>query len=161
MTPYVFIERSRLGKSFYELRGDHLTISGTRWFEPYKMEVELSSASPDTERLSRRFYRPIIVLLSIGTVLAGITAALLLQTYVPDGAAHYFVHEAGVAAAAFIGAGLTWIPRIKVVRFRDSNGSVLFDVVKERRQAEDFEKFIEYLQETIVQSKSTASPIRH
>ncbi len=118
MSPHVFIERSRLGKSFYELRGDHLSISGRRFLQRYEIEVELSDASPQFERLALRFFRPIVVQLSIGAAMSCLTAALLLQKFIPAEALHHYVLAAGISAAGFVGGGLTWIPRVKVARFR-------------------------------------------
>jgi hypothetical protein len=153
MSPHVFIERSRLGKSFYELRGDHLSISGRRFLQRYEIEVELSDASPQFERLARRFYRPIVVQLSIGAAMSCLTAGLLLQKFIPAEALHHYVLAAGISAAGFVGGGLTWIPRVKVARFKNLQGEVLFDVVFERRYAAEFHEFVEYLHETIVQCK--------
>lgn len=61
----------------------------------------------------------------------------------------------GPAAVPFLGLALMWIPRLEVVRFKNTLGATMFDVVKEKKYAAEFEEFIEYLRDRIARSKET------
>jgi hypothetical protein len=146
---YVFIERSRLGKVFYEVRGKQILISGRRALQPFRLEFELSELSNRVERLSRRFYRPIARLFAYAAVFTTTVILFLIQKAVPIGAVIYLAEIAGFWAVMFILAGIRWLPRLEVVRFRNTLGKITFDVIKEPSYAADFEDFVDRLRYSI------------
>ncbi len=150
----IFIERSRLGKVFYDLRDGHLSISGWRGLEKCGAEVELHAMSHRVEMLGRRFWRPILLCGGIGCALISVAVALVLQKVLPPGAVMYFAEIAGIFGAVFLATGLRWIPRLEVVRFKDVVGRTNFDIIREARQAREVDRFVEMLQLKIKQSKA-------
>lgn len=157
MLPHIFIERSRLGKVIYELRDDRLSITGRRAMRDFRLELELNGMSSRIERGGRRYFRPILKLFTYAAVFATIAVLFLVQQRAPLAAIYYFVEFAAVCAVAFFMAGLKWVPRLEVVRFKDAIGRTLFDVVKEQAYAVEFEQFVQLLRDRIQASKGSAN----
>lgn len=155
MSVHFFIERSRFGTTIYELNDAHLHVSGKRFLIGFSQEIELRDISSRTERLSKRFYRPIIVGAVIGLVSVGATLAFIFQTVLPSGGIFYFAEFTGIFGAVSLGTAVRWIPRVEIARFRSTLGAFLFDVIKEDKYAGDFEEFVELLVEQVSNSKST------
>ncbi len=59
----------------------------------------------------------------------------------------------------FLLSAIRWIPRLEVVRFRDTLGRTLFDVVKERSYGDEFEAFIECLRDRIKNAPASEGPV--
>jgi hypothetical protein len=96
MSTHVFIERSRLGKVIYEIKEDKVSVSGRRALRRFALEVPLRSFSGRTERLSRRFYRPMLRLFLWALLMLTILVLFCLQTRVPLGAVMFFMEIAAI-----------------------------------------------------------------
>jgi hypothetical protein len=151
MTPFVFIERSRLGTVFYELQGDHLRMSGARAWRKFDIHIELHALKAGSERLTTRFLRMILIQCAIGLTSIGVTVILLLQ---PSATVKLFAGAPAAFGAIFLARGLHWIPRVNVARFKDVVGRVAFDVVKTKLHGGEFEEFIALLEASIMKSKT-------
>jgi hypothetical protein len=148
-----FIERSRLGKTIYELSADRLKVSGKRFLQKYTLDIELRDVSSNIDRLSQRVYRPAIFFFSLGGLLAAIAVGLCFQKALPAAAAIFPIEFLGmISVCAFI-VGSRWISRLEVAKFKSTLGAPLFFLIKEKSYAEEFETFIEKLQENIRRSK--------
>jgi hypothetical protein len=153
MNTEVFIERSRHGKVFYELKDDRVRVSGRRALESFSIELELHAMSHNVERLSRRFWRPILMGVGIGLICGAMSLLLVFQTRVPFAAVTHFAVSTGILAAVFLGTGLQWIPLVEIIRFKDAVGRTAFDVVTEKSYAVECDVFVEKLQDSIVKCK--------
>jgi hypothetical protein len=150
-----FIERSRLGKTIYELSADRLKVSGKRFLQKYSMDVELHDVSSNIDRLSQRVYRPAIFLFGIGSLQAAIAVGLCFQKALPSEAVALPVEFLGLSSVCAFFAGARWISRLEVVKFKSTLGAPLFFLIKEKTYAGEFEAFIEKLQENIRRSKES------
>lgn len=153
MSTHYFIERSRFGKTIYELKDTYLHISGRRFLVGVSMHVELRDISSRTERLCRRFYRPIILGSVVGLVSAGATLAFAFQTVLPSEGVVYFEEFTGIFAAVSLGTAIRWIPRVEVVRFKSILGTTLFDAIREDKYADEFDGFVDHPVDRVVNSK--------
>jgi hypothetical protein len=148
-----FIERSRLGKTIYELSADRLKVSGKRFLQKYAMDVELRDVSSNIDRLSQRVYRPAIFLFGIGSLQAVVAVGLCFQKALIAEAVVLPVEFLGLSSVCAFIAGSRWISRLEVAKFKSTLGAPLFFLIKEKSYADEFEAFIDKLQETIRRSK--------
>lgn len=127
-----FIERSRLGKTIYELSADHLKVSGKRFLQKYAMDVELRDVSSNIDRLSQRVYRPAIFLFGIGSLQAVVAVGLCLQKALIAEAVVLPVEFLGLSSVCAFIAGSRWISRLEVAKFKSTLGAPLFFLIKEK-----------------------------
>lgn len=61
----------------------------------------------------------------------------------------------GTFVICFLWAAIRGVPPIELVRFRTKSGVSVFDVIKEKDQASEFEEFVEKLRATIKSLQSS------
>jgi hypothetical protein len=148
-----FIERSRLGKVFYQLTGSRLSVSGTRGLRPFSLELDLTEISPNIQRIRGRFLPSVLLFYGIGFGLLIVTAELFRLKWAPFDAVFWPAEITLMFSVSFLSIGYRWSSRLQAVRFRNILGKTVFDMVKERGYADEFEAFVEELQENIRRSK--------
>jgi hypothetical protein len=158
MEPYVYIERSRLGRTIYALRAGVLNISGTRCGRRFDCDICLREVVGRPQPSARRFYRKIVIGLLVAVPTGAITLGLVLQRSVPEQAAHHYAHFTAVAFAAAFGTALTWIPEVRYLSFRNSRGDTLFDVLQPRTRRTDFEEFLRRLNDAVAAARRAQVP---
>src|SRR4051812_33054348 len=128
MEPYIYIDRSRVGRTIYNLRGGVLNVSGTRLGRRFDYDISLHKVVGRPQQLARRFWRKIMVGVAIAVPSGAVTLALVLQHYIPEQAAHHYAHYPAMAFATGLGTALTWVPSLRFFVFRDARGETLFDI---------------------------------
>ncbi len=146
MSHQVFIERSRLGKRIYELRDSSLTISGIRQFKKFEKTIPLGFTSPNYVRARRRLHY--LVQVPIAKVCVGLLV-LRVFSFLPTGPYVYVAEIAGILIGVSLWQAILGIPPIEIVMFKNTNGRAQFDLVKEKKQAKEFEEFVAKLASTI------------
>jgi hypothetical protein len=139
MAEYSFIQRSRLGRRLFVLDCTRLVVSGRRAGRAFEAIFPLSDVSPSHERVSGRYYVLVTFPLAIAATISILIRGLVARTVVPCG---IILIPGCLLVGYFLFQAVKGISPVEIIRFRNRQGIVLFDVVKEASQAAEFEEFI-------------------
>jgi hypothetical protein len=154
MAPEIFIQRSRLGRRIFELRGHTLTI--TRVFAGKKSTavINMRHVTPAFTRARGRNHLLVQIPLFLALILA---LCIRLSLTAPQGLREVIIMTCGVWIAFCLVAAVRGFAPIEAVRFIGTNGRVRFDLVKEKKQAQEFEFFVESLRRSIEEEEPNQS----
>jgi len=150
MKEITFIQRSRGGRALFQVRGTHLSVSGMY----FNLETDLQEVSPDFERGKRRAYQVINFFLAVAAACA---LLMRLLEFLPPGLYTWVEVFGSMFIVISLWGAARFIRPLEIVRFKNRSGARLFDVIKEKDQAVEFEQFIEDLQRAILR-KEVAGP---
>lgn len=146
----IFEQRTRLGQVTFKLNDHRLLINGNRGPTKIHLDVDLRDVAPHFERRIWRSYVMIGLPLAVACVTALLTWSLRFQQTVP--------YEPLLLIGAIVTAGFIWtafqnLAPIEFVTFRSKSGVPVFDVVKAKNQATDFEEFVSRLEGSVRSSE--------
>jgi hypothetical protein len=156
MATDVFIQRSRLGKRVYELKDSTLTISGTFQFRKFERRFPLGFTSPNYIRVRRRLHWLIQFPLFVAVVAL---VAIKALSFLPEGLFEMVVEFFGMILVVSVLSAIRGIAPVEVVIFKNTSGRAQFDLVKETKQAAEFEEFVATLSNTI-RGESTSDGLK-
>lgn len=135
-----FHQRSRLGDVKFEADEQQLHIEGRRGLSKIQLVVKLRDLAPHFERLLWRS----VAMIAIPLVIAFIAVAIAI----------FSTFEPLILVGVMLAAGFSWtalrnLMPIELVTFRTKEGVPAFDVIKDKRQAAEFEQFIARLSDRI------------
>lgn len=142
MKEVFFHQRSRLGDKFFALEGDQLHVSGRRGFKTFQCTFDLRDVALHSERIRGRTLGLVAIPLLLASGVALGVRLCVNQTSLP--------HEIIVVPGLIVIGTLLWqairgINPLEIIQFHSKQGGVLFDIIKEKRQAEQCERFISEL----------------
>jgi hypothetical protein len=151
----VFIQRSRLGRSIFALRGDQLEITSHLFGRKSETEIPLRMISSNYEVDARRYFVLIIVPLLFAIGCITIFCLLLRQEAWPQ----MFAMYPAMFTVMFVWIALKHVPRVEYFTFTDHWKKPLFSIVRERAQSNECEAFIRELLERIERTEKGLSPV--
>lgn len=156
MRTYAFTERTPIGTTFYIVKAQQLQISGRRFLKSFEMTVDLREVSPRIERLIIRFTGGVVCFL-IGMLFAAVTVVLIVQQAIPPDKVLGYAYFTGGLALYFLRVGIPMSRRLEIVRLRNMLGGTLFDMIREKKYADEFDEFVENLRTAASKSKERNS----
>jgi hypothetical protein len=154
----VFIERSRMGRSIYELSDRQLEIWGKRGWNKYSRKLELQNLSFGVLRHRRRDLRAAGLLFALCLILGGVTCVLLLQDKIPLGAVIFLAMGSGAFSVTFLVGAIRWLSPFEIIQFNNHLGAEAFHMVKEDSRGEELEAFVEQLRSAVRQARNAGGP---
>lgn len=128
------------------MKDSTLTISGTFKFKKFEKTFPLSFTSPDYVRVRRRLH----YLVQFPLVVACVALLIIrVLSFLPLGLYQLVVEFLGMIIFVAIWSAIRGIAPVEVVIFRNTSGKVQFDLVKEKKQAKEFEDFVSRLTSAI------------
>jgi len=154
MSDPIFVQKSRVGRTVFQIRGDQLEIYARNFGRRASGRIPLAQISSDYELVARRF--PVLIYAPLGT--AALSYALIYaafhQTTVPrEIATGPIVFFAISVLAVFRG-----VPRLEIFVFQDFWRRPLFYIVRESGQADACNAFVAALLDRI-QAAETGEPV--
>lgn len=142
MADYVFIQRSRFGRSIFTLRAEELEITSYLLGQKTEVRVPLRSISSDYVREARRL--PWLFRVPLVIALASFLFAYLARFRWgwPEMVAMYPASAFGIGCLAF---ALQHARRVELFVFRDHWERHLFSVIREREQGGECDAFVREL----------------
>jgi hypothetical protein len=150
----VFIQRSRLGRSIFALRGETLELTSHLWGRKNELRFPLRSISADYDLQASRFPRVIALHLVLALVCFDATYRLLMAGTWPQILAMY----SGIFGLMFLLAGLRFVRRVEYFIFRDHWKHPLFSILREREQTDECDAFVRELLDRIERAESGLPP---
>ena len=151
-TATVFIQKSSLGRKSIVLDDGRVTVSGGSGRNKFESLFALEEIAPQPERRVARCYALVVIPLVIGFLsMLGLQLGLRQQA-IPK--------MAVTIPALFLVVLSLWhvikgFAPLVVIRFRNKRGEVIFDIVKDRGQADEFEEFVGKLRSEIERVRPT------
>jgi hypothetical protein len=153
MAVSILIERSRLGKVFFDLREEHLSISGRRMFFPVDDKIDLGEVSPDFDVHQTRYYRYIFAFGGVGLAALAVAVAMITQRWVTvEGLSHFIIGIGGFGAGN-LGMGLMWIPRVTVIRFKTYDGDIAFEMIRDPGKTSEMDAYLVKITDAIIRAR--------
>ncbi len=141
-----FILRSWTGRRIFQLRSDTLTVSGEYFGQKSIQEIPLRSISPDYQRQAQRFSLLIVVPLILGALCLTLVVWLLTaDNEVVQALATY----PAIFFIASIVTAFRGVPRTDFFVFSDHWKQPLLSVVRDPKQAKEFDTFVHELLDRI------------
>ena len=140
-----FVQKSRIGRRTFEVREGHLEVAWKADGKSTQARFPLSDIEPECEELVMRRPYLFIVPLCFAVLLTVATRALLHQQVVPKQMSIW----SGMFIPVFLWMAFRGLPPVELRRFRSRKGDVLFDVVREKNQAQEVDEFLTELRAAI------------
>jgi hypothetical protein len=161
MVDCTYSEAGIRGRREFALTGRNLKVSGTTGFSDFTLDVDLAEIAPNFERV-RCFNQGALRRGTIYLAVVGVVALLLSgQRVVPP---ILFAVIAFVAASPAIIILFRFSRLIEVEQFRSrSAGVVVFDIIREKKKASDFDRFVAALRAAVLAAQLTqhTNPPQH
>lgn len=156
-----FLEDSRFGKKYYRLKNGCLEISRKTDHETSNEIYYLSELSPVFVRTAKRHYSQIIRFVFLCVFFAVLIASLIIRPENLHGI-FYTLATCCMVVASLLFPILYFISqKTEVVQFQDKSGIAAFEIIKERKYAEEFDAFISALQKEIEEGGTAPTPDVH
>lgn len=135
----VLNQNSRLGHKVLVLDTDHVRITGRRGARAFECSFELRDIAPHFERIRGRYARLVVIPLMFASLVSIGMRLFLRQGAIP--------HEVGfvfgsIAIIFFLIQAVKGFAPLEIIQFHSKQGGVIFDVIKESKQAEECERFV-------------------
>jgi len=137
------------------LRGSTLKITGKQGFGRFETDVDLADVAPHFQRTKHFLYaalRRATIYLFVVVLAASLVAG---QRAVPP---FVIALIAMVLALPGIAILFRFSTPIEVETFRSRSGIVVFDLIREKKQAADFDAYVEILRKAVLSAQSQNGP---
>ena len=138
MATPTFNQRSRLGRTLFQVNGEYLEITTSLWGEKKEKLVLLRSIDINYERSAKRVYWLILIPLFAAAACSSLIRAILNQEVFP--------HEVAIWPSVLLPFLLIQAVRgvlpIELIRFRDQWKRELFVIIREKPQGDDCDTFL-------------------
>lgn len=141
MSDPVFIQRSRLGRTTFQLRGDTLVLNALTRHGRGAQEIPLRSLDRDYDVRAVRIHLLYLWPLVVGVFCVSLVLLILRQDVVPHDVAIHPLIFLIPAALGFVRG----LPRVEFFVFRDAWHQPLFFIVREKAQAAECDSFVQEL----------------
>jgi hypothetical protein len=150
MADVVFIQRSRVGRRLFALRGDELEITAQTLGRREEARIPVRAISADYRLDAKRSTVTIFASLGFAGVCFQLAAFVCMQDIVSKAVAIYPLMFAGV----FVWVAFQFVPRLEFFTFTDHARRPLFSILREKEQREECDSFVHALLDRIEQTDS-------
>jgi hypothetical protein len=150
MKTHHYIEDKTPGKRHYELHDGVLKISGKQGFGRFNSEIRLGDVAPHFERVTWIHHialRRATIYLAIVAGIASICAQLISVPGI------VLVCIAAFVASPALIVLFRFSRPLEIERFKSHAGVILFDVIREKKQAAEFDAYIQMLRAAILEAQ--------
>jgi hypothetical protein len=155
MNSHFYRENSARGRRDFDLQGRILKISGKPGFTTFKLDVDLADIAPHFERVTcynHGALRRSAIYIGVVAVVASLFRSQIVVPF------EWIVLAAfGVALPGII-TFVRFLRPLEIEQFRSQAGVVVFDVVRVKRQAEEFESYVELLRTAVLNAQTKTEP---
>ena len=137
-----FIERSRIGKTIYMLREDHLDISRDRFGDRGENRISLRQLSGECALGARRIHVWTLIGVVVACACIWLLGHMLSQTVIPMGAAIHVIGYILMTLVVFVGVAFNGVRRVEYWILYDLWKKPIITIVREKSQAEECDAFI-------------------
>lgn len=144
-TPHIFIEKSRVGRAIFEIRGGELRVTSWSGSKRSEAAFPLRGLSSNYVVTGYRHY-PALLVATAGVVISSVALWLLWQWQdLPEGLGGYLSHWPWMGLAASLIIAIRFTPRIELIVFADHWGRAAAWISREINQAPECDAFIRAL----------------
>ncbi len=135
-----FIQRSQIARTVFTVTNE-IIVDAKRGDRNMQCRFDLSSLAIEYDRVRHRSYRRCVIAIALASITGALTWKLF-QLPLPSGALSIYIYTFGMFTVAFLWIAFRSSRRVELVRFKRTDGTVAFEIAKEREQAAECEEFV-------------------